>query len=72
MTVVSFAFRYLQADAHRQETRAVGQLDGGARDAVAGAANGEPGAESRAVYIASRGTAGHAEQHREASTITCI
>lgn len=41
-----FAFRYLQADAHRQKVRIVCQLDGGARDAVIATTNCKSGAES--------------------------
>lgn len=69
-TTITHLSRYLQADAHRQEVRTVRELDGGARDAVIATANGKPGIESRAIHPATRGAAGHVEQHRKASVIS--
>jgi len=69
ITFRPFAFRYLQTDADRQKVRVVGQLDGGACDAVAATANREPGAESRTIHTAPWGPAGYVEQYREASAI---
>jgi len=70
ITFHPFAFRYLQTDADRQKVRIVGQLDGGACDAVAATANREPGAESGRIHTALRGPAGYVEQYREASAIS--
>lgn len=56
-------FRYLQADADRQEIWIIRQLDGDARNAFSTTANREPEAESRAIYTASGGAAGYAKQH---------
>jgi len=57
------SFRYLQADADRQEIWVISELDGDTCDAFSITANRESEVEPRAIHTASRGIAGYAKQH---------
>lgn len=56
-------FRYLQANADRQEIWIISQLDGDTCNAFFTTAICEPETKSRTIYTASRSVTGYAEQY---------